>query len=174
MLPTKSEPFQLRVVVDRCVPLTVIQVPGAISGMKLAPFTTPPVEKTMTGGITNTHAAPTLLLSPGPPMMTVLPSADSATEPWTALPTAPVPTSLPPSSFHTPPERAYTQAAPTPPLSWGPPTTAVFPSADSATEAPCSGPPWPKFLGTPVPSNLACWFHTPPERAYTHAAPADR
>jgi hypothetical protein len=53
-------------------------------------------------GWTKTHAAPTEL-SPGPPMMAVLPSPDSATEvPWSAFPTAPVPTSLLPCWAQTP------------------------------------------------------------------------
>ena len=42
-----------------------------------------------------THAAPACELSPGPPTMAVLPSADSATDmPCWALPAAPVPTNL--------------------------------------------------------------------------------
>src|SRR6058998_2198148 len=83
----------------------------------------------------NTHAAPAAPrpngtdashgLSPGPPMMAVLPSADNATDkPWFARPTAPVPTSLLPSCVQTPPLRVNTQAAPVLPLSDDPPTMA--------------------------------------------------
>src|SRR6266511_64705 len=44
----------------------------------------------------NTHVAPIVLLSLGPPTMSVLPSAERATDtPWLVLPTAPpVPTSF--------------------------------------------------------------------------------
>ena len=46
------------------------------------------------------------------------------------------------------------------PLSSGPPTMAVLPSADSATEAPCSAVPT-----APVPTSLLpCWVQTPPLR----------
>ena len=60
---------------------------------------------------------------------------------------APVPTNLGPCWLHTPPERVNTHAAPTLPpelplmtmgLSLGPPTMAVFPSLESATDKPCS------------------------------------
>src|SRR5437773_316544 len=45
---------------------------------------------------------------------------------------------------------------------------AVFPSPDTATEV-----PWSTGPTAPVPTSLApCWLHTPPLRAYTHAAPA--
>ena len=108
----------------------------------------------------NTHAAPALPLSFGPPTMTVFPSPDSATEePWNEA-TAPVPTSLLPCWLHAPPERVNTHAAPAAVLvlSPGPPTMAVFPSADSVTEE-----PWYTKLPTaPVPTNLApCWLHAP-------------
>src|ERR1039458_5698736 len=101
--------------------------------------------------------------------MAVSPSADSATElPCSANPTAPVPTSLPPCWFHTPPERVYSHAAPRRPLSPKPPTMAVFPSAESPTELPCCALPT-----APVPTSFSpCWFQTPPERVYTQAAPA--
>src|ERR1019366_1205723 len=101
--------------------------------------------------------------------MAVLPSDDNATEPpWLAFPSAPVPTSLPPCCVHTLPERVKTHAAPAPPLSSGPPTMAVLPSADNATEEPRFA-----FPTAPVPTSLLpCCFHTPPERVYTHAAPA--
>src|SRR6516225_9793657 len=104
----------------------------------------------------NTHAAPTApavvkqpageALSHGPPTMAVLPSPDSATEtPWSTSegPTAPVPTSLFPCWVHTPPLRVNTHTAPALPLSYGPPTMAVLPSPDSATERPCPTCPAP-------------------------------
>jgi hypothetical protein len=60
-----------------------------------------------------THAAPVSELSKGPPRMAVLPSPDSATDlPWTAFPTAPVPTSLLPCWVQTPPLRVKTHATP--------------------------------------------------------------
>ena len=47
--------------------------------------------------LVQTHAAPTLLLSLGPPTRAVLPSAERDTEwPCSAFPTAPEPTSLGP------------------------------------------------------------------------------
>src|ERR1035441_3275073 len=116
-----------------------------------------------------TQAAPAVVLSVGPPTMAVFPSADRATDiPCSALLTAPVPKSLPPCWFHTPPVRVYTQAAPALLVSPGPPTMAVFPSADNATERPCPAPP-----AATVPTSLSpCWFHTPPVRVYSQAAPA--
>src|ERR1039458_2990263 len=109
LLPKKSALVQLRVTEDRLTPWIEIQVPGAIPGRKLAPFTTPLEEMEGPGGIsvvTNTPAAPLLALpiilwSPGPPTIAVVPSADSATEkPWAAFPTTPDPVSLPPCWFH--------------------------------------------------------------------------
>jgi hypothetical protein len=59
--------------------------------------------------------------------------------------------------------------APVAPLSSGPPTMAVLPSADSETEVPCSAPKGP---ATPVPTNFdPCWVQTPLLRLKTHAAP---
>ena len=100
--------------------------------------------------------------------MAVLPSADSATEtPCLAFPTAPVPTSLLPCWVQTPPLRVKTHAAPTYELSKGPPTMAVLPSSDRATEK-----PWPSAPTAPVPTNLLpCCVQTPPLRVKTHAAP---
>ena len=101
--------------------------------------------------------------------MAVLPSADSATEwPWTARPTAPVPTSLLPCWVQTPLLRVNTHAAPASALlSKGPPTIAVLPSADSATDQPCAA-----GATAPVPTSLLpCWVQTPPLRVKTHAAP---
>src|SRR5664280_2873962 len=116
---------------------------------------------------TNTHAPPSFEPSPGPPTMAVFPSAEIATEVpcWTAL-TVPVPTTLVPCWDHTPAVRVYTHAAPAG-LSPGPPTMAMLPSADIATDLPC----WAGPLA-PVPTSvLPCCDHTPPLRVYTHAAP---
>src|SRR5262245_53587395 len=114
----------------------------------------------------HTHAAPLKLLSPSPPTIAVFPSADTATEnPCRAAPTAPAPTSLVPCWLHTPPLRVHTHAAPLSRPSPTPPTTAVFPSADTATE-----PPWREAPSAPVPTSLVpCWLHTPPLRVHTHA-----
>src|SRR5262249_8999875 len=85
------------------------------------------------GGAANSHGAPALLLSLFPPKIAVV--QDSATEmPCWACPTAPVPTSLFPLWLHTPPLRVNTHAAPAKLLSPCPPTIAVLPSLDSATE----------------------------------------
>src|ERR1039458_4021783 len=89
LLPKKSALVQLRVVADRFTPWIEIQVPGAIPGRKLAPFTTPLEEMEGPVGIsvvTNTQAAPELalpllVLSPTPPTRAVFPSEDNATEP---------------------------------------------------------------------------------------------
>src|SRR5215510_8808545 len=116
----------------------------------------------------NTHAAPKLILSLRPPTMAALPSPDSATaKPCAAAPAAPLPISLAPCCIHTPPLRVNAHVAPMPPLSPGPPSTAVSPSSDSATERPCWAPPT-----APLPISLApCWVQTPPLRVNTHAAP---
>src|SRR5260370_25888712 len=116
-------------------------------------------------GLAYTHAAPIELSSSNPPAIAVFPSLESETEkPCCVGFTAPVPTSLAPCWVHTPPERVYTHAAPAELLSTAPPTTAVFPSPESATESPCSAPT------APVPTSLApCCVHTPPHRVYTHA-----
>src|SRR6478752_6943707 len=59
------------------------------------------------------HAAPAPPLSFCPPIIAVLPSAESATEiPCRAGPIAPLPTSLPPCCVHMLPERVKIQAAP--------------------------------------------------------------
>src|SRR5271166_1369164 len=128
----------------------------------------------------NTHAAPAAPrpkgtdrsheLSSGPPTMAVLPSADSATDmPWRALPTAPVPTSLWPCCVQTPPLRVKTHAA----SARHPPTIAVLPSADRATDM-----PWPSDNGgspvrdTPLPTSwLPCCVQTLPLRVNTQTAP---
>src|SRR5262245_15671224 len=62
---------------------------------------------------------------------------------------------------------ANAHVAPARLLSPGPPTMAVFPSPESDTETPCTALPT-----APVPTSLACWLHTLPERVYTHVAPA--
>src|SRR6266545_1474209 len=115
------------------------------------------------------HTAPVLLLSNGPPTMAVLPSADSATEkPCVALPTAPLPTSFCPCCVHTPLLGVNTHAAPAPLSSIYPPTMAVLPSADSATDQPCAALPT-----APLPTSFCpCCVHTPLLRVNTHAAPA--
>src|SRR5215475_11244002 len=125
----------------------------------------------------NTHAAPVAprpkgadrshRLSPGPPKIAVLPSADNATEmPWLALPPASVPTSFLPCCVQTPPFRVNTHAAPVLLLSDHPPTIAVLPSADSATDI-----PWRAFPTAPVPTSfLPCCIQTLPLRVNTHAA----
>jgi hypothetical protein len=82
--------------------------------------------------------------------MAVLPSADKATElPWKEEPELFVPTNLPPCWLQVLPLLVYTQAAPRPPLSDGPPTIAVLPSADRETEIPCCAPPT-----LPVPTSF--------------------
>src|SRR6478672_3909416 len=127
----------------------------------------------------NTHAAPagprpkgtdrSHGLSLGPPMSAVLPSADSASDmPWLAAPTAPEPTSFLPCCDQIPRLRVNTHAAPV--LSWSdqPPTIAVLPSADSATEA-----PWRAIPMAPEPTScLPCCDQTPRLRVNTHAPSA--
>src|SRR6516162_1494858 len=127
----------------------------------------------------NTHAAPVAPrpkgtdrshgLSPGPPTMAVLPSADNATDtPWRALPIASVPTSFLPCCVQTPPVRVNTHAAPALPLSDHPPTMAVLPSADNATDM-----PWRAFPTAPLPTSfLPCCVQVPPLRVNTHAPSA--
>src|SRR6516164_8272586 len=113
----------------------------------------------------NTHAAPIVLLSLGPPTMAVLPSPDRATDaPWDHKPppySLVVPTSLPPCCLQTPPLRVNTHAAPAGPLEAGrsrsalsapgPPTMAVLPSADNATDM-----PWLPLPTAPVPTSFGC------------------
>src|SRR5258708_22660523 len=83
------------------------------------------------------HAAPALLLSPYPPTIAVLPSAERDTEPpCSAAPTAPEPISLGPCWVQTPPLLVQTHAAPVLMLSPNPPTMAVLPSAETDTAAP--------------------------------------
>src|SRR6516164_2549051 len=81
--------------------------------------------------------------------MAVLPSADSATDqPCWAPPTTPLPTSLSPCWVQTPPLRVKTHAAPMFELSLGPPTMAVLPSLDTATDQPWLAP----FPDAPAPA----------------------
>src|SRR5437667_12041098 len=99
--------------------------------------------------------------------MAVFPSADNAMPcPWSAAPTAPVPTSLAPCWLHTPPLRVYTHAAPALPLSRNPPTMAVFPSADTSEERRVGAAP------TSLRSTCAapCFHNTPLLVETTHAA----
>src|SRR5262245_12492002 len=137
--------------------------------------------------VVNTHAAPTerfreaMKSSLGPPMIAVL--QVSATEkPCWPKPTAPLPTNLLPCWVQTLLLRVNTHAAPAPlpsprmgrdqpvgPGLWhAPPTMAVLPEPDSATEKPCWG-----FPTAPVPSSLrSCVHPNPPLLMNTHAAPA--
>ena len=114
----------------------------------------------------NTHAAPIELLSPGPPTIAVLPSADTATD----QPSSATPFAASAVSFccwvHVPPLRVKTHAAPAPLLSNGPPTMAVLPSAETATEKPCSGLPigsLPVSFGTLLCAVAACVRHSSAE-----------
>ena len=67
--------------------------------------------------------------------MPVWPSPDSATEdPSLATPELPAPTSLAPNWVQAVPIRVNTHAAPRKELSSRPPTSAVLPSAESATD----------------------------------------
>src|SRR5262249_57225347 len=101
------------------------------------------------------------------PTIAVLPSAESATDmPWRAFPTAPLPTSFLPCCVQVAPLRVNTHAPSAP----QPPTMAVLPSAESATEI-----PWPGGNGgspAPLPTRLlpSC-VQILPLRAETHAAP---
>jgi len=101
---------------------------------------------------------PSVQVVKSPPTMAVLPSSDSATEmPWAAFPTAPVPASLLRCWVQTPLLRVKTHAAPLSTLSADPPTMAVLPSAESATETPCLA-----FPTAPLPTSfLPCWVQTP-------------
>src|SRR5450759_4654776 len=102
-------------------------------------------------------------------MIALLPSEDMATEqPCPALPTAPVPTSFGPCCTQTPPLRVKTQTAPATLLSKGPPSIAVLPSEDMATELPCQA-----FPTAPVPTSFEpCCVQTPPLRVNIQTAPA--
>src|SRR5258708_25193826 len=104
---------------------------------------------------TKAHAAPTAELSSGPPKIAVLPSPESATElPRWADPTASELSSFDACWVQAPLLRMNTHTAPTPllpdPLSKGPPSIAVLPSPDSATDQ-----PWFPKDTPPVPASLA-------------------
>src|SRR5262249_11861911 len=127
----------------------------------------------------NTHAAPAAPrpkgtdrshgLSPGPPTIAVLPSADSATDmPWRPLPPASMLTSFLPRCVPAPRVRGTTPAHPVLPLSAHPPTMAVLPSAESA-----SAMPWRAFPTAPLPTSfLPCCVQVAPLRVNTHAPSA--
>src|SRR5207249_5017877 len=113
---------------------SAVPMPNSALPTSSAPVSLGPCCDQLPSERTNTHAAPTLELSTGPPMSAVLPSEETETRnPKRALPTSSAPVSLGPCCDQLPSERTNTHAAPTPPLSPGPPTTAVFPSAESAT-----------------------------------------
>src|SRR5262249_21141587 len=108
----------------------------------------------------NTHAAPAAPrpngtdrshgVSPGPPTKAVFPPADKATDMLgRALPIASLPTSFLPCCAQIPPLRVNAHAAPVLLLSDQPPTMAVLPSADSATDI-----PWRAFPTAPVPMSF--------------------
>src|SRR4029077_10853217 len=113
-----------------------------------------------------THADPKL--SWGAPIRAVLPLADSVTPKPNSPRSAPsVRPSLLPSWVQVEPERVKPHAAPAWPSSSGPPTSAVSPSAESATLAPKRALP-----DAPAPVSSACCVQVEPERVKTHAAPA--
>jgi hypothetical protein len=113
------------------------------------------------------HAAP-VPLSPLPPTIAVLPSAVSATEvPCAAAPIASLPVSLPPCCVHPESSRVKIHAAPVDALSAAPPTMAVRPSAEIATDLPCR---W-LLPAPPVPTSFASLIHVLPLRTKIQAAP---
>src|SRR6266404_3623375 len=93
----------------------------------------------------------------GPAISAVLPSPESATDqPCCEFADAPVPTSFCPCCIQAPLLRVKTHAAPVAwsfcKLSSGPPTRAVLPSDDSATDHPCRAPP--ATPTAPVPTSF--------------------
>src|SRR5262249_1725630 len=85
--------------------------------------------------------------------------------PCLAAPSAPLPNSLFPNCDHTPAERVNIHAPPAPELSLGPPTRAVLPSKDKATEAAKAGAPL-----IPLGMSVACCVQVPlPLRVNTSA-----
>ena len=114
----------------------------------------------------NAQAAPTPEASPGPPIIAVLPSAERDTdEPCLEAIEAPDPYNLLPCWLQLPAVRTNTQEDPLPPRSPSPPTMAVLPSAEIATEEPC----W--AYKPPVPTSLLpCWLHMHPVRINIQAA----
>jgi hypothetical protein len=104
----------------------------------------------------NTHAAPRKPLSARPPISAVWPSADSAAlMPYVPAPLSSIAVSLAPCWLQRPPERVNTHAAPTPPASLKPPTSAVSPSADSAALKPKRPRPDMPLLVSLAP----CWMN---------------
>src|SRR5262249_33659976 len=81
---------------------------------------------------TNTHAAPTALLSPAPPIRAVV-EENATLMPKFPLPISPIPVSFGPCCVQVEPERVNTHAAPISLLSPGPPISAVSPSEESVT-----------------------------------------
>ena len=156
----ETPPIVKPVGVPRFVPEMVTRVPtGPDDG----------VNDVIAGGAgIKTQAAPALPLSPYPPTIAVVPSAERETElPCIALLVAPLPTSLLPCWVQVPAFREKTHAAPALLLSKIPDKIAVFPSAERETDQ-----PWPELPVPPVPANLLpCCVHTPAERVKTHAAP---
>src|SRR5581483_3919695 len=122
----------------------------------------------------NTQTAPAPPFALGPPTNAVFPSPERPTlapNPGGSLTyprAAPKPGGTSVASCLQPvPARANTHAAPTPPYPEGPPTTAVEPSAESATPLP--NPPGPR--SPRAVSFLPCWRQPAPERTNVHAAP---
>src|SRR5271154_3014354 len=114
----------------------------------------------------NTHAAPTLVLSCGPPIRVVLPLEESATSrPNSPAPTSPLPVSGPACLVQVLPERVNTHTPPTPVLYPGPPTTAVLPSPERATLAPNSIEPVCSV------TSFCCCVQVPSERVKIQTAP---
>src|SRR5664280_1696458 len=103
----------------------------------------------LTPVLVQTHVAPMLPLSLGPPTMAVLPSPERATDtPCCADADTPEPTSFVPCGAQLTPVVVQIHAAPALPLSLDPPTMAVLPSAERATET-----PWEAFPDA-VPTNF--------------------
>src|SRR5215469_13339384 len=99
-------------------------------------------------------------------MMMVEPSPEIATEkPAWAIPVAPDTVSFC-CWVQLPFFWLKIHAAPAPPLSPGPPITAVLPSPESATEKPWCGLPWALR-----PTNFCCSVQLPLLRVKIHAAP---
>src|SRR5215218_6127472 len=120
------------------------------------------------GGLTKAQAAPVPLLSRQAPISAVAPSAESAT----LVPNSPSPApssgvSFGPCWVQVDPERKNSHAAPLVLLSAKPPTSAVLPSAESATATPNR----PSPVSPPPVSFCPCWVQVDPERVKTQAAP---
>src|SRR5262249_6205392 len=148
-------------------PPTIAMLPSADSATEDAEFPTASMPASLLHWAqlmplrVNTAAAPTPRSPADPPTSAILPSADRATDvPWRAFPAL---TSLLPCCSQTFALRANTHAAPAAPrpkgtdpshgLSPGPPTMAMLPSADSATDV-----PWRALPTAPLPTSfLPCW-----------------